>query len=622
MLNQDALMKGFEFGGFSVLPQRGQIRRGDEKTHVEPKVMKVLVTLAAADGAVVSRDELVAAAWDGRAMPDEPINRAISQLRAALGDSAKNPAYVETLQKLGYRVMQPIVPIETGPIAAEASSTPRGLYVLPLVVGFAAVAAIALFGFLRTANDSEPEDSINSVAVFQFECLHDVQNPREHLCFGFSEETITSLNRIESLKVIRIRQPFTHDAALNLQGAVTGSVQIIGDEIKISAQLEDSRNGHVIWSNTFAADTGRIFAVQKQVAAAIAGAIDRNFSMPAPGKRSFAAEESYSLARFLFEKRERKATLDAIEQFEEAIQLDPDYGPAYLGLAYTYIIWPDYDLAVDREAVYDRALEIVAAGIAADPGIRDAAGTVYGFVYHKRSDWVAAAEAFETAINSDTVQPIAHAWYSRALASVGRLDAAFDHAQKAMELDPGHPDQAIIISRRAITSFWLNDMETAGRYFRMASTMQLEAPVHSLAYSLFLLRTAQFAEAAAYAKLGLEQNGLDSTWIDPVFLGLQNESERQQSIDIVAQISSQSGLPETVEMTLWTLFGEIDRAMDVAHRALANRGALELEVIYIDEFAAFRQHPGFADFVDAIGLNEYWDNAGCRWIDDRISCGD
>lgn len=622
MLNQDALMKGFEFGGFSVLPQRGQIRRGDEEIHVEPKVMKVLVTLAAADGAVVSRDELVAAAWDGRAMPDEPINRAISQLRAALGDSAKNSVYVETLQKLGYRVMQPVIPHVNVQSADRALPVPRTLYVLPLVFGFAAVAAIALYGYFRPASDDGAEAAINSVAVFQFDCRHDVQNPREHLCFGFAEEAITSLKRIASLKVIRIRQPFTHDAALSLQGAVTGSVQIIGEEVKISAQLEDSRNGQVIWSNTFAADTGSIFSVQKQVATAISRAIDQNFSMPDPGKRSFAAQESYSLARFLFEKRERQATLDAIAQFEEAIRLDPDYGPAYLGLAYTYIIWPDYDLAVDREAVYDLALQTVAAGIAADPGIRNAAGTVIGFVYHKRNDWVAAVEAFETTINSDSVQPIAHAWYSRALASVGRLDAAYEHAQKAMELDPGHPDQAIIISRLAITSFWLNDLETAGRYFRIASTMQLEAPVHSLAYSLYLLRTGQVAEAARYARLGLEQNGLDSTWIDPVFRGLQNASERQQSIDIVVQIANQNALPDTVEMTLWTLFGEVDRAMGVARRALANRGALELEIIYIDEFKAFRQHAGFADFVAAIGLTDYWDKAGCQWIDDRIACAD
>ena len=118
------------------------------------------------------------------------------------------------------------------------------------------------------------------------------------------------------------------------------------------------------------------------------------------------------LGRYLFEKRDHESTVDAIAQFEEAIRLDPGYGPAWLGLAYTYVNWPDYDLAVNHEAMYDKALQVVGQGIAADPGIRQEAGTVYGFVYHKRKAWIAAAKAFETAINAETEQPIAHHWYS------------------------------------------------------------------------------------------------------------------------------------------------------------------------------------------------------------------
>ena len=296
--------------------------------------------------------------------------------------------------------------------------------------------------------------------------------------------------------------------------------------------------------------------------------------------------------------------------------------PRGWALAYTYIIWPDYDVTVDREEVYDKAIEVVTQGIAADPSIEDAAGTVYGFIYHKRNDWVAAAEAFEQAINADSVEPIAHAWYSRALASVGRLEDALDHAQRAMELDPSHPDQAVIISRMAIASFWLNDLETAQRYFEIASTMQLEAPIHSLAYSLFLIRTGQFASAASYAKLGLEQNGLPSGWVDDVFAGLQHEEQRQHAIDIVAQVSAGGELQETVELTLWALFDETDRAMRVARRLEQNRGILELEIIFVEEFRHFRQHPEFPAFVDAIGLNDYWANAGCSWLNDKVVCTD
>jgi DNA-binding winged helix-turn-helix (wHTH) protein/TolB-like protein/Tfp pilus assembly protein PilF len=620
MPTKEQLMKGFEFGRWSVLPERGLIRDGAQAKHVEPLVMDVFVLLASHAGEVVSRDQLVDAVWKGRPVTDEVITRCIAVLRRNLEDDAKSPQFIETLPRRGYRVMQTVSLPDGGDVAPVPATPPRRVYVLPLIAGIAAVVVIVFFGLRGPKPRPTDETPIQTVAVFQFDCLYDAEMPREHLCFGFSEETISGLNQVGSLNVVRYRHPYREGLDSGQQGVVTGSVQIIGDKVKIAAQLEDVRNGHVVWSNVFDASAETIFRAQKQVALAISRAIDRDYIAPSSVRRSPEAEESYALARYLFEKRERKATLDAIRHFEEAIRLDPDYGPAWLGLAYTYIIWPDYDVTVDREAVYDLALKVVAAGIAADPGIVDAAGTVYGFIHHKRNNWVAAAEAFETAINARSVQPIAHAWYSRALASVGRLDAALEHAQLAMERDPQHPDQAIIISRMAITSFWLNDLAAARRYFDIASTMQLEAPIHSLAHALFLIRTNQIDDARRMAKLGLEQNGLESDWIDPAFLGFEQPESQQQSIDLIANLAADQRLPPTVEITLWALYGEVDRAMAVARRLEDNVGSLELEIIFIDEFADFRQHPEFPAFVEAIGLNTYWSNAGCTWRDDKVTC--
>ena len=622
MASKDDLMKGFEFGRWSVLPERGLIRSGEVEKHIEPLVMDVFVVLAGHEGQVVNRDQLVDAVWDGRPVTDEVITRCIAVLRRNLEDDAKSPQFIETLPRRGYRVMQDVsLPDADEPVATDLMP-PRRLYLLPLIAGFAAVIVIAFYG-LRGSGDS-PQSStakMTSVAVFPFDCLHDVQNPSEHLCFGFSEEAISSLNQIDSLKVVRMRQPYETKMDVG-HGVVTGSVQIIGEQVKIAAQLEDARDGHVVWSSTFDATTNSIFETQKQVAYAISRAIDSTYVAQNVSQRSLAAEEAYSLARYLFEKRERQSTLDAIEQFEEAIRLDPDYGPAWLGLALTYIIWPDYDISVDREEIYDKALEVVGEGIMADPGISDAAGTVYGFVYHKRSDWIAAVESFETAINSETVEPIAHAWYSRALASVGRLDDAYRHAVRAMELDPGHPDQAIIISRMAITSFWLNDLETAARYFNIASTMQLEAPIHNMAYSMFLIRTGQYDKAVTLAKLGFAQGDLPTDWVDPVFVGLHDAESRDASMQYLEELTAAGWFPKTIEVALWNEFGDIDRAMSVARNVEQNPGALELDIIFVEEFKAFRQHPEFAEFTEAIGLNEYWDSAGCKWLDDKIHCAE
>ncbi len=617
------LMKGFEFGRWNVLPERGLVRDGEEEIHLEPKVMDVFVLLASHSGEVVNRDQLVDAVWDGRPVTDEVITRSIAVLRRNLGDDAKAPQFIETLPRRGYRVMIPVVvPDAAEPDEPTLTSSARRGYLLPLVAGFVAVVLIAWYAIQGPKSSGTDEQPITSIAVFPFECLQDQSNQNGHLCFGFAEEAISNLKRIEGLKVVRIRGSY---GEVNEPGLVTGSVQIIGDRVKIAAQLEDTRNSNIVWSETFDADKNNIFDVQKQVAAALRAAIDPEAVVQEAEIRSpasFAAEEAYSLGRYLFEQREHLATIDAIQQFEEAIRLDPTYGPAYLSLAYTLIIWPDYDLSVDRDAIYDQALAVVERGIKADPSVREAAGTVYGYVNLKRNNWAAAAAAFETAINADTVQPIAHHWYSRALASVGRLDAALLHAQKALELDPNHPEQPIMISRLAIAYFWLDDLDNAARYFKIANRMDLQTPMHSMAYSLFLTRSGHIEEAKAQATIALEQNDIDTRWIEPVFDGFTQTEKRQQSIDIVARLSASNLLPENVELSLWALLGETDRAMEVARRLEEIPGLFELELLFIQEFRGLREHEDFPAFAEAIGLTEYWHHAGCTWSPEKVRCAE
>jgi DNA-binding winged helix-turn-helix (wHTH) protein/TolB-like protein len=615
------LMRGFEFGRWTVIPERGLIRDGQEERRIEPLVMDVFVVLASHGGDVVTKDQLIDAVWDGRPQMDDVITRCITVLRRALGDNAKSPTYVETLPRRGYRVMLPVnIPVVSAPgDTARATGFRPGL--LASVAVLIAVIALSWYVFV---DDRRPADEpVNSVVVFPFECLQDATSTSAHLCFGFAEEIISSLNRVNGLKVVRIRQAYNEGTSIDENGLVTGSVQIIDDQVRINARLEDARSGEIIWSNTYDADKNRIFDLQRQVAFGLRGAMDSEFQEPASdreGPSSFAAAEAYSLGRYLFERRDHQSTVAAISQFEKATRLDPAFGPAWLGLAYTYIIWPDYDLSVDRNEMYEQALDVIGRGIEADPRIRAAAGTVYGFIHHKRNEWIAAAEAFEMALQAENVEPIAHHWYSRVMASVGRLDDSLFHARRSLELDPEHPDQAIMFSRLAIAYFWLDDMENAGRYFDIANSMNLRASIHSLAYSLYLIRSGDIDGAITYAKAGLDQNNVDSSWVEPVFDGLRNDGDRGRSLAILTQLSTMGVLPENVEMTLWQLFGQVEQAMAVARRLEDQGGLFELEIIFIDEFAGLRQHPDFPAFVDAIGLTDYWSSAGCIWENDRVQC--
>jgi len=618
------LMRGFAFGEWTVKPDRGLISKGDTERKLEPLVMDVFVVLASHGGDVVTKDQLIDAVWDGRPQSDDVITRCIAALRRGLDDSARSPRYIETIQRRGYRVMLPVelLVAELPPAAAQTTSAePKWMWI---GAGIAAFAAVIFYAMSGPETDDAVEAGVSSVSVFQFDCMLDAQETSDHLCFGFAEEAISSLNRIEGLKVVRNRQPYSPDLEIGENGLVTGSVQIIGNQVKISAQLENTATGVVIWTDTFDADRASIFALQREVAFGLRGAIDPEFQAPVTDTgvpKSYAAAEAYSRGRFLFERRSHQSTVNAVAQFEEAIRLDPAFGPAWLGLAYTYCIWPDYDLTVDRETSYRKALEIVDQGIAADPDIRAAAGTVYGFVNYKRSEWIAAAEAFEPALLADVVEPIAHHWYSRVMASVGRLDLALDHSRLSIESDPNHPDKAIMYSSLAIGYFWLNDMENARRYFDIANSMDLQSSIHSLAYALFLMRSGDIDGAKTYTKVGLAQNNIDSSWVDPLLDGLVAGGDRDRSMAILMELSASDAMPANVEMTLWMLLGDVEQAMAIA-RGLRERGGwFEIELIFIDEFEEFRRHPDFSQFVDDIGLTDYWAGAGCNWTDDELVCG-
>ena len=551
---------------------------------------------------------------------DDVITRCISALRRALGDDAKQPQYIETVPRRGYRVMLPVNLPDAAPVIEERGPEPsvRPDFLL-IAVGLVAVVAIAWFALFGRNRGPEVADRPASVAVFPFDCRQDVREPSEHLCFGFAEEAISTLKNVQDMQIVRMRQRYDPAETIGEDSVVTGSVQIIADKVKVAAQLED-RNGVVLWSDTFDAGRDGIFDLQRQVANGLRAALDSSFNASTATRhapRNFAAAEAYALGRYLFEKRDSKSIDEAIAQFRETIRLDPGFGPAWLGLAYTYCIWPDYDPRIDRWATFDQALEIMDEGVAADPSIREAAGTVYGYVYHKRNQWADALANTTMAVNAESAGADDFHWHSRVLGSVGRLDDSLQYARKAATLDPEYP---AIISRLAIASFWVNDLDNARRYFAIANRMKFDAPVHLLAYSLFLIRTGQFEEAKLGTVQALEKFDLKTNWVGPIFDGIADPANRKRALELLKQLHASNEMPDNVIVTLSVLLGDTDRAMAVARKSEAAGGLFEPEIIYIDEFRDFRRHPDFLKFVDGMGLTDYWNGAGCSWVNDRIQC--
>lgn len=626
MHDKAVLMRGFEMGPWTVLPDRGLLRGGEEEKHLEPLVMEVLVALAVRQGEVVSNDQLADAAWGGRAVMDDPIIRCISLLRRELGDNARAPDYIENIPRRGYRLKMPITVPES-----ELESTdspihpPRPAYYLPLLAGFAAVVVIAIIALLR----SGPEvvnGEIMSLAVFPLECAED----DKIVCYSVTEELIGKLLQAKdvdkNIKVVRSREPYPAGGlpgegsqSLDVDGVFIGSLSRTGEDIHIYAEILNAQNESIFWSDTYDGKRSDVIDIRADLADdVVAGLLGEGAKSLTANSRpqSFEALDTYTTGQHEFAKRSADGIREAIKLFAKTIDLDPNFGPAYVRLAYAYALLPEYSTA-SRTLMYEKAIMTANKGVAIDPSIAGPAETVYGFIKHKRGQWTSAEQSHLTAINSSTVYPISHQLYSRLLASVGRLEESLEHAQKAREIDP---QQAVLISRVAVAYLWLDDLENAQLYFeRSAARTEYQSSSHDLAYALFLIRKGEYSKAEREAIRGLEKNGQDASWVPTVFEGIHNPDKYDEAHDIVERIAASGKMNPGVEITLWALLKDGDRAMEVA-RGLKEGEIFEAEIMFTPTYSVLREHPDFPELLDAIGLTEYWKNAGCSWDGSRVSC--
>ncbi len=607
------LRRGFEFGPFTIIPERGIVRRDGEDVHLEPKQMDALVTLARHQPGVVSKDLLVEEVWGGRATADESIVQCIKGIRQALDkDDPRDPRYVETIHGRGYRLMLPLRVTE-----AEATEPARMQIPRTWIAGTAVAVAVLVIALIIQP-DFEP---IESVVVTRFENLSGEALPP--ITDGFTEQLISTLHQIPNLRIKKGRLPAQDEsdekiaADYDVLSVVRGSVQQNAGQLRITARIVDS-DGINLWAGTVDGTIEELFSLHEQVAIKVRDAIvgESEEIFTAPNKpRSSVAYLRYLLGQSFLAKRDVGSLERATEIFLESIEIDPEYGPAYLALANTYVLLADYGA---QEAMFDLAFATVEEGIARIPSIHEPAQTYIGYVHTKRGDWLAAAAAFDTATNSTVEYPPALHYYSHLMGAVGRIDDSLDAAKAAWEMDQ---EEQVLNSRLAIVHMWNNDMEEARKFYEIANAKGEGAPIHVMSFALFLIREERVNEAREMARRAMVLYRLDSSWVDPVFDGLVQLPDSASLIAALEEYSAPNAIPSNSALVMfWVLAGKVDRAMEMAWQLVDDRNFFEIELIYLDEFRILREHEDFPRLLDELGLKDYWQSAGCRWENDEVTC--
>ncbi|MGI9234306.1 MAG: winged helix-turn-helix domain-containing tetratricopeptide repeat protein [Woeseiaceae bacterium] len=623
MPTKEDLSKGFTIGDWEVYPGRGVLRRGDTEERPEPKVFEVLLALARRDGELVTRDDLVNDVWDGRPTTDEPINRCLSQLRGHLDDRARPHRYVETLQRRGYRLMQPVELVGRDESSPTNSRQRAGLSLKLWKVAATAMAIGLVVAVALTMRPWDTDSGIRSIAVLPIENLSgDPAN--QYIVDGIKNVLARRLSEIPELAIKNTRIHYDEEPSriaeiLDVDSVLSGAVQLQASTLKVTYLISRGRDNVTIGSGEVNGELAEIFALQERLANEVRLELTNTSTevlvteyMPNP-----EAYNRYMRGMYALDHRGEQDNLEkAVWLFQESIRLDEKFGPAYLSLATAYALMPYYrNLPVLETDL--AAIQTVEKGIAVDSRIADAAGAIYGSSYHQQKDWLASEAAYRRATSASVQDSIAYNWYSRMLNSVGRLDDALKQALNAEAIDP---DNGVVNSRLAIVYTWLGNSEKAYEYFDRADELGGTSTMHLLAYALLLIREGQIEKAEELAVSSARITNANSDWIRPVFAAFVDPELVGPALDSLAQVAAEESLEPEIEVTARTMLGDVDGAMAVARRLEEHGEWFQMDLLYVPELQALRDHQDFMPLLERLGVVDYWLEAGCEFNGQKANC--
>lgn len=456
-------------------PARRIVHDDGREELLEPRAMQVLVALLRADGSILSRDDLIDCCWEGRIVGDEAISSVLYRLRRAAKDLADGVFRIETIAKVGFRLVRE-------PGAVDAQQPDRAGVPLTRRRGLRWAAGVTALGFLAAIgvaaltlwSDDRPSlakaEATPSLAVLPFA---DLSSGRDNGYFadGMAEAIMGLLSDEPGVRVIgRTSIGMLGEGAgineartrLGVTHVLEGSVRRSGQALRVNVRLLDARDGRQVWAEQFDRSLGDVFAIQDdigaQVLTRVRGTLAAGVAAPVTYRTSPEVYDLY-LSAIAFERLEtRPSSLRAKELLERAIRIDADYAPAYARLA----SYARGSLHRPTRGVIDRAAGLSHArrALTLAPTLGDAHASM-GILVENERDWV---------------------W-------------SIPHLQRAVELDPGNFPAWNMLGH--IQQFHQCRFREAAASYRRASAVEPLIASPRLSHVLLLAEMGKSGAAAA-----------------------------------------------------------------------------------------------------------------------------
>lgn len=473
----DKIEQTIKFGhDFELDPSLYQLRRSGRALRLERIPMEILFLLANERGRVVGRQEIADRVW-GMAVcldADNSINGAIRKIRRALRDDPERPRFIQTVTGRGYRFIAPVIENDLPaasmqvptcvqivdvnsekPPAPEPKRRPISRWSAIVGIALVLIAAAGVFLWSPRANRREASHGKLRLAVLPFRNLTGDAS-QEYFSDGFTEEMIAQLGRLDPQHLAVIarasvmdykdgRTPLRKIARdLDVQYVLEGSIRRDDDRVRITIQLVQVRDQTTIWARQYDRAPRDLLATQIEIASEIADNTqltlnDRTRTTTAGrvarSPREYEAYDLYLKGRYFWSKRSEEGLQAAVYWFKQAIAKDPDYAPAYAGLADSYAIMSDYGY-VPANAYMPQARVAATKALQLDDSLAEGHASLALIAENYAWDWQTAEREFRRAIRLNANYATAHHWLAECLALQGRFDEALQESELAGQLDP------------------------------------------------------------------------------------------------------------------------------------------------------------------------------------------
>ncbi len=404
------------FGVFEADLRAGELRRNGSKVKLQEQPFQILAMLLERPGEIVTREELRARLWSADTFVDfdHGLNSAIRRLRDALGDSAENPSFVETMGRRGYRFIAPV-----------ASRVLR----------------------------ERQHEPIESVAVLPF-ANRSADPNTDYLSDGITESLINNLSQISTLRVTARSTVFRYKGKdadprkvgsdLHVRAVVSGRLLKRGSSLIIQAELMDVATGSQLWGGQYNRQAENVFLLQDDLSREISEKLRLRLTGDEKRrltKRYTEDAEAYRLylkGRYHWNKRNPEGLQKAVDYFQQALNRDPVYPLAYAGLADTYAYLSFFHVVPPRQAM-PKAKAAAVKALEIDDHLAEAHVSLGYVSFTYDGDWSAAGKHFEQALALNPIYSGAHTFYAFYLNSLGRSEEALAVAKRALDLDPASP---------------------------------------------------------------------------------------------------------------------------------------------------------------------------------------